>query len=90
MDNTWLVYRGHLASLIQMNLTWACCMGADMSMQVLQEEMAKYRDLEYCKVDLIASKGIVFCKYVKSSSALLALEAIIANDNLVRLCVTHA
>lgn len=51
---------------------------------VLQEEMAKFRDLEYCKIDLIASKGIVFCKYAKISSALLALEAIMANDNVVR------
>jgi hypothetical protein len=50
---------------------------------VVQEEMAKFRDLEYCKVDLIASKGIVFCKYAKTSSALLALEAIMANDNMV-------
>ncbi len=45
--------------------------------------MGKFRDLEYCKVDLIASKGIVYCKYAKSSSALLALEAIHANDNMV-------
>lgn len=45
--------------------------------------MAKFRDLEYCKMDLIASKGIVFCKYSKTSSALLALEAIMANDNVV-------
>ncbi|KAK9916623.1 hypothetical protein WJX75_005036 [Coccomyxa subellipsoidea] len=49
----------------------------------IEEEMAKFRDLEYCKVDLIASKGIVFCKYAKTSSALLALEAIMANDNMV-------
>lgn len=49
-----------------------------------QEEMAQFRDLEYCKVDLIAAKGIIFCKYAKSSSALLALEAIMANGNMVR------
>lgn len=49
----------------------------------VQEEMAKFRDLEYCKMDFIASKGILFCKYSKTSSALLALEAIMANDNMV-------
>ena len=54
-----------------------------------QEEMAKFRDLEYCKVDLIASKGIVFCKYAKTSSALLALEAIMANDNMVSELPAH-
>lgn len=47
--------------------------------------MANFRDFEYCKVDLIASKGIVFCKYSKTSSALLALETIMANDNMVSL-----
>jgi hypothetical protein len=45
--------------------------------------MAKFRDLEYCKIDLIAAKGIVFVKYAKSSSALLALESILANDCMV-------
>ena len=38
--------------------------------------MEAFRDLQYCKTDLIASKGIVFCKYAKSSSALKALEEI--------------
>ena len=38
--------------------------------------MAATRDLQYCKTDLIASKGIVFCKYSKASSALIALEEI--------------
>ena len=38
--------------------------------------MASTRDLQYCKTDLIASKGIVFCKYSKASSALIALEEI--------------
>ena len=38
--------------------------------------MAKFNDLEYCKTDLIAAKGIVFCKYYKTSSALRALEAV--------------
>ncbi len=50
--------------------------------------MANFRDFEYCKVDLIASKGIVFCKYSKTSSALLALETIMANDNMVSSSMT--
>ena len=36
--------------------------------------MCKFQDLEYCKTDLVASKGVVFCKFQKSSSALQALE----------------
>jgi hypothetical protein len=42
----------------------------------LQEELSRYPDLEYCKVDLIASKGVVFVKYAKASSALQALEEV--------------
>ena len=38
--------------------------------------MAAFKDLQYCKTDLIVSKGIVFCKYSKSSSALRALESV--------------
>jgi hypothetical protein len=34
--------------------------------------------MEYCKTDLIASKGCVFVKYAKASSALRALEEIAA------------
>lgn len=45
----------------------------------MQDDMCKFKDLEYCKTDLIASKGVVFCKFHKSSSALLALECV--NDN---------
>ena len=52
--------------------------------------MSKFRDLEYCKIDLIAAKGIVFVKYAKSSSALLALESILANDCMVRTSVSTA
>jgi hypothetical protein len=44
----------------------------------LQEEAGRYPDLEYCKADLIASKGVVFFKYAKASSALRALEDIAA------------
>ena len=38
--------------------------------------MASFQDLQYCKTDLIAAKGVVFCKYAKSSSALAAMEAV--------------
>lgn len=38
--------------------------------------MSKFMDLEYCKTDLIAAKGVVFCKFSKSSSALMALESV--------------
>eukprot|EP00775_Hariotina_reticulata_P001542 gene1542-1881_t len=41
-----------------------------------KEELSRYPDLEYCKTDLIASKGVVFVKYSKASSALMALEEI--------------
>ena len=43
---------------------------------VLQANLASFQDLQYCKTDLIAAKGVVFCKYGKSSSALAALEAV--------------
>lgn len=42
----------------------------------MQASLASFQDLQYCKTDLIATKGVVFCKYAKSSSALAALEAI--------------
>jgi hypothetical protein len=41
-----------------------------------QEDINKFKDLEYCKTDLVAAKGVVFCKFFKSSSAMLALEDI--------------
>ena len=42
----------------------------------MQANLASFQDLQYCKTDLIATKGVVFCKYAKSSSALAAVEAI--------------
>lgn len=42
----------------------------------IQDDMSQFADLEYCKTDLAASRGVVFCKFTKSSSALQALEAI--------------
>lgn len=51
-----------------------------------QEELSRYPDMEYCKTDLIASKGCVFVKYSKASSALRALEEIAAKG-MVSVCV---
>ena len=59
------------------------CYWDENDVMAVQGEMSKFRDLEYCKIDLIAAKGIVFVKYAKSSSALLALESILANDCMV-------
>ncbi|KAK9841804.1 hypothetical protein WJX81_004164 [Elliptochloris bilobata] len=50
--------------------------------QAIQADMAAFRDLQYCKTDLIAAKGIVFCKYTKASAALRALEAVNATGQV--------
>jgi len=50
--------------------------------QLVQDEMSKFQDIEYCKTDLIASKGVVFCKFAKASSALVALEDISSSGTL--------
>lgn len=42
----------------------------------IEANLASFQDLQYCKTDLIATKGVVFCKYAKSSSALAALETV--------------
>lgn len=38
--------------------------------------MSRFPCMQYCKTDLIATKGIVFVKYAKSSSACLAMETV--------------
>ena len=38
--------------------------------------------MQYCKTDLIASKGIVFAKYDASSSAYAAMEAVQASGSI--------
>ncbi|PSC73543.1 RNA-binding 45 isoform B [Micractinium conductrix] len=43
---------------------------------IIEAEMARFSGMQYCKTDLIATKGIVFVKYAKSSSACLAMETI--------------
>jgi len=43
---------------------------------VIEAEMARFSGMQYCKTDLIASKGIVFVKYSTSSSACLAMETV--------------
>ena len=56
---------------------------------LLQAHLASYRDLQYCKTDLIATKGVVFCKYAKSSSALAALEAITETGMVSFSCTSY-
>lgn len=56
--------------------------------------MSRFPGMQYCKTDLIATKGIVFVKYAKSSSACLAMETV-AETGLVswrprRATVAHA
>eukprot|EP00887_Chlorella_sp_A99_P005987 scaffold27.g5987.t1 len=43
---------------------------------LIEAEMARFSGMQYCKTDLIATKGIVFVKYGKSSAACLAMETI--------------
>jgi hypothetical protein len=40
----------------------------------MQGCFSAYEGFEYCKTDLVATKGVVFCKYSKASFALQALE----------------
>ncbi|KAG2433808.1 hypothetical protein HXX76_008166 [Chlamydomonas incerta] len=42
--------------------------------QQINDAIAVYDGLEYCKTDLVAAKGVVFCKFTKASYALRALE----------------
>jgi hypothetical protein len=60
----------------------------------VQAEMARFSGMQYCKTDLIATKGIVFVKYTKSSSACLAMETV-QESGMVRTadcccCPTHS
>lgn len=43
---------------------------------IIEAEMSRFSSMQYCKTDLIASKGIVFVKYATSSSACVAMETI--------------
>lgn len=49
-----------------------------------QDSLAAYDGLEYCKTDLVAAKGVVFCKFTRASAALRALEDVTARG-MVRL-----
>ena len=51
--------------------------------------MARFSGMQYCKTDLIATKGIVFVKYARSSSACLAMETI-QETGMVRRCCAAA
>eukprot|EP00889_Picochlorum_renovo_P005153 jgi/Picre1/32183/NNA_007529.t1 len=42
----------------------------------IEEKMRGFPGMQYCKTDLIASKGIVFVKYSSSSAAHTAMEAV--------------
>ena len=48
----------------------------------IEARMAEFPGLQYCKTDLIASKGIVFAKYDASSSAYVAMEAVQASGSI--------
>jgi hypothetical protein len=48
--------------------------GLNLTRLAPQDAMAAYDGLEYCKTDLVAAKGVVFCKFTKASAALQALE----------------
>ena len=48
----------------------------------IEAEMARFPDMQYCKTDLVASKGIVFVKYARSSSAAAAMEAVQAGGQV--------
>jgi RNA recognition motif-containing protein len=43
---------------------------------IIEAEMARFNGMQYCKTDLIASKGIVFVKYTTSSAACMAMESV--------------
>jgi RNA recognition motif-containing protein len=48
----------------------------------IEARMNEFPGLQYCKTDLIASKGIVFAKYDASSSAYAAMEAVQASGSI--------
>ena len=48
----------------------------------IEARMAEFPGMQYCKTDLIASKGIVFAKYDASSSAYAAMEAVQASGSI--------
>ena len=49
---------------------------------LIESEMATFPGIQYCKTDLIASKGIVFVKYSTSSAACSAMEAVQASGTV--------
>ncbi|GFR49625.1 hypothetical protein Agub_g11697 [Astrephomene gubernaculifera] len=50
--------------------------------QQINDAMAGYDGIEYCKTDLVASKGVVFCKFTKASYALRSLEDVTARGTV--------
>lgn len=57
-----------------------CCSHKALNLEVgdgcAQDAMGEFPGLQYCKTDLMLDKGVVFCKYGRSSQALAAMEAI--------------
>ena len=43
---------------------------------IIEAEMSRFAGVQYCKTDLIASKGIVFVKFATSSAACVAMESV--------------
>ncbi|KDD75536.1 hypothetical protein H632_c632p0, partial [Helicosporidium sp. ATCC 50920] len=43
---------------------------------LIEAEMEAFGGMQYCKTDLIESKGIVFVKYARSSTAFLVIERV--------------
>lgn len=48
----------------------------------IESRMAEFPGMQYCKTDLIGSKGIVFVKYDTSSNAHTAMEAVQASGTI--------
>ncbi|KAL4539612.1 hypothetical protein Ndes2437B_g02024 [Nannochloris sp. 'desiccata'] len=43
---------------------------------IIEAEMSRFAGMQYCKTDLVASKGIAFVKYATSSAACMAMETV--------------
>jgi len=48
----------------------------------IESRMAEFPGMQYCKTDLIASKGIIFVKYDTSSHAYAAMQAVQASGSI--------
>eukprot|EP00192_Tetraselmis_astigmatica_P002068 CAMPEP_0117690412 /NCGR_PEP_ID=MMETSP0804-20121206/25109_1 /TAXON_ID=1074897 /ORGANISM="Tetraselmis astigmatica, Strain CCMP880" /LENGTH=994 /DNA_ID=CAMNT_0005503449 /DNA_START=86 /DNA_END=3070 /DNA_ORIENTATION=+ len=64
----------------QSRLFIVCPRSADPNL--LQEAAEQMEDLQYCKTDLVATKGVLFIKLSRMSSAMRALEDIVSSGTL--------